>query len=951
MSQSITTEAESDSDASRTPWLEKAHQIDDSQFFRGPHGQQTIVTARDLKRSIPDEELPDLVEIDRYWVTFPYAFASIARSRKDNEYRYYVVEPSMSETEAGVLNFLTAQIQTSIRHSDIDSISPDDGGKRELIRDEYVTLVDNYGLNDGTIISRERPKMFPGDAESDDTGGSEGGGVGGVLRKTNVLSAVVEAVEEYLPAGDEQDDDAAVGTGQQSWAAEYGADTRCEYVLPGETPAGHPGSAAPEGDQGVAGKLLDETRLTDYQAIKLLYYLERDFAGFQRIDPVKHDINIEEISTPGYGQPVYVYHSEFERVPTNIVHDEDELDSFISQIAQVAGKEINHRNPQVDAILSDGSRAQLTYKTEVAEGGSNYTIRQFREVPFTPIDLLCWGTFSLEQLAYFWLCVEEGRSLLLAGGTATGKTTALNALSLFISTNDKVISIEDTRELEIPHRNWIAETTREAVGENQQDSIDEYELLEAALRQRPDYLLMGEVRGEEGRDLFQVMSSGHTSFSTFHASSVGEVLKRFTTDPINVPKPVFTTLDIVCTISTQQIDGAKARRVNTVSEIGTYQTDSDQVSVKDIFSWTARGDRHLKEASSGVIGGIQEEKGWSRQELREELLKREALLAYLLQNDIRSYRAVVVAVQTFINDPETALSLMANGVLSDALTQLEEIDSIEIDTDDSVEQTVNRPSPSDAVDTAAKQTLAAAKSELFPAYEMSTGETLDADLELDIELDIPGGGYSTGRNGVRGNDYTGDTAITLTSLGLSETTTAYLRRSSGAKPMVEHREPDFSAEEESEVVSLPGEDPDTSPAENGSDETGTDASGASAAPDSGSSQQVSTPTSVHGAGGDETESAADSDSVLGELFGAPGDAPPTTAAQNEDSTAETALGQRSDDDTAGGTDDSETAGDGVQALGELFSGGDESRQMRREVSDLEGYAVAAGNDEDVNADD
>jgi len=675
-----------------TDWLRKDHQIDDREFFRGEHGGRPIVTAADLKRSVPKEEQDDIVEVDRYWVTYPYAYVSIALSTRDNEHRYYVVEPSMDETEAGVLNFLTTQIQTSIRHTDIASIEAGGVSKRKLIREEYIDLLQNYGLNDGEALEAEIESLFDG-GQSEDPGSGSPGGFASGMREYGAVGTVLDFVDEQLSdeADSEVDESEEMGNFQPGWAADYGADTLCDYVIPSQTPAGHPASESASEDGGLAETLLDQTVLTDYQAIKLLYYLERDFTGFQRIDPVKHDINIEEISTPGYNQPVYVYHSEFERISTNIVHGEEELDAFISQLAQVAGKEINHRNPQVDAILSDGSRAQLTYKTEVAERGANYTIRQFREVPFTPLDLLCWGTFSLEQLAYFWLCVQYRRSFLLAGGTATGKTTALNALSLFIPTGDKVVSIEDTRELEIPHRNWIAETTREAVGGNEEDAIDEYALLEAALRQRPDYLLMGEVRGEEGRDLFQVMSSGHTTFSTFHAASVGEVLKRFTTDPINVPKPVFTTLDLVCIIGRQQIGGTNARRVNTISEVGTYQTESSQVSVKDIFSWASRGDRHLKEASSGLLADIQEEQGWSRQELREELLKREALLSYLLQNDIRSYRDVVVAIQAFINDQETTLSLMANGLLDTATEQLSGLKSIRIDTEDSIEQTINPP--------------------------------------------------------------------------------------------------------------------------------------------------------------------------------------------------------------------------------------------------------------------
>jgi len=172
----------------------------------------------------------------------------------------------------------------------------------------------------------------------------------------------------------------------------------------------------------------------------------------------------------------------------------------------------------------------FTLGREVSDHGTNYTIRQFKDVPFTPIDLINWNTFNLDEMAFLWLCIENHKSLIFAGGTASGKTTSLNAISLFIPSNAKIVSIEDTREVELPQRNWVASVTRPSFGQDDTGDVDEFDLLEAALRQRPDYIVMGEIRGEEGRTLFQVMSTGHTTYTTFHADSVGEVIKRFTTE-------------------------------------------------------------------------------------------------------------------------------------------------------------------------------------------------------------------------------------------------------------------------------------------------------------------------------------------------------------------------------------------------------------------------------------
>jgi len=145
----------------------------------------------------------------------------------------------------------------------------------------------------------------------------------------------------------------------------------------------------------------------------------------------------------------------------------------------------------VDATLPDGSRAQLTLGREVSDHGTNYTIRQFNEIPFTPIDLINWKTFSLDEMAFLWLSIENHKSLIFAGGTASGKTTSLNAVSLFIPSNAKIVSIEDTREVELPQRNWIASVTRPSFSDDDKGDIDEFDLLEAALRQRPDYIVMG----------------------------------------------------------------------------------------------------------------------------------------------------------------------------------------------------------------------------------------------------------------------------------------------------------------------------------------------------------------------------------------------------------------------------------------------------------------------------
>ena len=440
------------------------------------------------------------------------------------------------------------------------------------------------------------------------------------------------------------------------------------------------------------------TTLTEYEVEKLLYYLRRDFVGYERIDGIKHDVAVEDISCDGYDSPVFVYHTEYEQLITNIAYDEKKvLDDFVVKMAQRSGKGISKRNPQVDATLPDGSRAQLTLGREVSDHGTNYTIRQFKDVPNTPVDLINWNTFSLDEMAYLWLCIENNKSLIFAGGTASGKTTSLNAVSLFIPSSAKIVSIEDTREVELPQRNWVANVTRPSFSADQSGAIDEFDLLEASLRQRPDYIVMGEVRGEEGRTLFQVMSTGHTTLTTFHADSVDEVLKRFTTDPISISKTMFTALDLVSVQTQTRVGGRKVRRTKTLTEVDEYDTENDDVAVQDVYQWQAETDQYLKQGTPKKLKEIMFDRGWTRDRIDQELAERRLVLAYLIDRNLNDYAQVAATIQAYINDPETVLTLIAKDELEARLPALRKMQSVEIDVDPEKEDLVPRPEPTPEV--------------------------------------------------------------------------------------------------------------------------------------------------------------------------------------------------------------------------------------------------------------
>ncbi|WP_276253762.1 ATPase, T2SS/T4P/T4SS family [Halomontanus rarus] len=631
-------------------------ECDEDDFFSTVDGHTTVANRYDLEKTVPQAKKSHFREEERYWVNKPYAFVIIFHSEKENEKKYYLVEPYLTEIETELQEFLSGKLRTAIKYSD-DGIeqNADEDGRRSVIENETRRLLKRYDLFENT------------------SGGTELG----ILESLRALLDDEEAAE---------DDD---GPTQLE-----GIEVRPEPVL-----------LAEDGDT-----------LNEYQVEKLLYLLKRNFIGYERIDGIKHDINVEDISVDGYNSPVFVYHSEYEQIISNVFHGEDELDDFVVKLAQRSGKGISKRLPQVDATLPDGSRAQLTLGREVSDHGTNYTIRQFKDVPFTPVDLINWNTFSLDEMAFLWLAIENHKSLIFAGGTASGKTTSLNAVSLFIPSNSKIVSIEDTREVELPQRNWIASITRPSFSDDSQGDVDEFDLLEAALRQRPDYIVMGEIRGEEGRTLFQVMSTGHTTYTTFHADSVDEVLKRFTTDPINVSKTMFTALDLVSIQTQTRVQGRKVRRNKSLTEINHYEAEHDEINVQDVYQWQAETDEYLKMGDSNTLEEIQFDRGWSHEKLQDELFKREIILAYLIKNGLNTYAQVAATAQAFINDPDTILTLIANGQLEDSLEDLREMESVLIDVDPEKEELVPRPDASSETYNLSMDILERAEESLFEEY-------------------------------------------------------------------------------------------------------------------------------------------------------------------------------------------------------------------------------------------
>ena len=393
---------------------------------------------------------------------------------------------------------------------------------------------------------------------------------------------------------------------------------------------------------------------------KIFYHIFRDFIGYGRIDILMEDEGIEDISCDGHHVPIFIYHKKYDAITTNIhFENEDELDSFVVRLSQICGKQISIYSPIVDGKLPDGSRLQSTLAKTVTKG-STFTIRRFREDPITPIDLIRFKTISPDMAAYFWMALENGASILFCGGTASGKTSALNALSLFIPSSHKIISIEDTREVNLPHSNWIAGTTRQGFSSSEENKtgkdIDMFDLIRAALRQRPRVIIVGEVRGKEAYSLFQAMATGHTSYATVHASTIHTLIQRLENPPISLPRALLTSLDIIVFLNAVDLGGKTARRMTSVTEVIKLDPDTNQLIFMEPFNWVSKtDDRFDGTGTSKIMTALKTQNDWTDDHLKKELTNRKTVLEWMDKKNIRTYQEVGKIVSEYHKYPDAIL--------------------------------------------------------------------------------------------------------------------------------------------------------------------------------------------------------------------------------------------------------------------------------------------------------
>ena len=368
----------------------------------------------------------------------------------------------------------------------------------------------------------------------------------------------------------------------------------------------------------------------------LKYRTARDKLGLGVLQPLLEDSYIEDISCSGLGN-IFIEHKIFKSLKSSIYFPtHDDLDDFVVQMGERIKRPVTLRNPIIDASLPDGSRINIVYGRDIAKRGSNFTIRKFSDDVTSVLNLIEFGSMNYMIAAYLWLAIEMDLNVFVVGATASGKTTLLNALTTFIRPDAKIVTIEDTPELQIPHANWLREVVRQSTKESKGGGVDMFDLLKAALRQRPDRILIGEIRGVEGNIAFQAMQTGHGVMATFHASSVQKVIQRLTGDPINVPKVNIDNLDlIVIQSAVRGPDGSTLRRIVSVNEIVDYDSASNTFSFITAFRWKADDDTfefpgdmnsYLLEQKIAAKRGIPENK---RRSIYSELRKRAAILEKL----------------------------------------------------------------------------------------------------------------------------------------------------------------------------------------------------------------------------------------------------------------------------------------------------------------------------------
>lgn len=397
--------------------------------------------------------------------------------------------------------------------------------------------------------------------------------------------------------------------------------------------------------------------------LKLMYYVYRNFIGLNEIEPLLRDYYIEDIECNGINYPIYVVHRKFENLRTNIIYNNvEQLADFVEKLAQKAGRYVSYANPMLDGALPEGSRVNATYTKDITTRGPTFTIRKFTKEPWTAVHLINFGTATPEIFAYLWLAIEHKLNVMIIGETASGKTTFLNTIVHFIPPEARIVSIEDTRELNLAHDNWLPSVSRAGfgmpatAGGERYGEVSLFDLLRETFRQNPDYVIVGEARGAEASVLFQGMASGHPSFSSFHAGSVETFVRRLETPPISLSPSLVEVLDIVCVCAHVKTRDINIRRIKFVEEIEKIETDWSKSVINHKFRWVPASDSFESSKKSIVFDKICERTGISRAKLEKEFNNRAKLLEAMAKKKMINFKDVANVLNDYYNNPGRVLS-------------------------------------------------------------------------------------------------------------------------------------------------------------------------------------------------------------------------------------------------------------------------------------------------------
>ncbi len=412
--------------------------------------------------------------------------------------------------------------------------------------------------------------------------------------------------------------------------------------------------------------IADRYKLTQQKSVqvswaKILYYAERDLVGFGGIDALMRDPNIEDVSVDGAGKGVFVYHRRYESIETNLTFsNEQRLDDMIVRLVHMSGKHVSTAFPIVDATLPGGHRLAATFRREVSPQGSTMTIRKFRKDPITIIDLINFGVLDYTIAAYAWLLIENRFTAVVVGATASGKTTFLNALLSMINPNSKIVTIEEVQEVNIHHVNWAPLISRLSYGlsENNVGEVTLFNLVKAAMRMRPDIMVVGEVRGEEAYALFQAISTGHGGLATLHAEDAGSAIQRLTSKPMDVAPSYLSFLDLTFSVRRVAIPDPTnpgnpriVRRVISVDEI------IDATKWVQSFVWDPSKDKFYQYLDKSVkLRKLAKDYGKSMSDIMKEIANRIQVLQWLRSRNIRNYIEISTVFSQYHADPQGVLS-------------------------------------------------------------------------------------------------------------------------------------------------------------------------------------------------------------------------------------------------------------------------------------------------------